>query len=289
MVMKIAEVTSKSIITKSKLPDADYVVNPYIGCSFACCYCYASFMGRVVGEPIEAWGRYVYIKTNAVELFDKELAKFSSKARQGSLLLSSVTDAWQGPEKKYRLAHGILNILARERYPGRVSLLTKSPLIIEDIEIIGRLLAPDVGVTLTSTDEVISHIFEAQAPLPSTRLDILKRFNQAGIPTYAFVGPLLPHFRFLPHKLEQLFSQIAATGTTQIYVEQINLSAYIRKRLDSVMRDAAPDLATAYAQADEAEHRRVVGEMVQEIAPRFGLEIRLATVLTHGQNARQSG
>lgn len=286
MSMKIVETTAKSIITKSKLPDADYVVNPYTGCSFACSYCYASFMGRFVGEPIEAWGNYVYIKTNAVELFEKELAGFTAAARESSILLSSVTDAWQGPEKKYRLARGILEILARERYPGPVSILTKSPLVLDDLATIARLAAPDVGVTVTSTDDAISRVFEAHAPPASSRIEILKAFNDAGVPTYAFVGPLFPHFRFLPDKLDELFASIAKTGTKEIYVEQINLSAYIRKRLDSVMREAAPDLVAAYASADEEEHRRVLEDMVRTMVPRHGLTIRLSDVIDHRKDAK---
>lgn len=286
MAMKIVETTAKSIITKSKLPDADYVVNPYTGCSFACSYCYASFMGRFVGEPIEAWGDYVYIKTNAVALFEKEIGSFSPELRKSSILLSSVTDAWQGPEKKYRLARGILEILAREAYPGPVSILTKSPLVVDDLPTIGRLPAPDVGVTITSTDDAISRVFEAHAPLASSRIEILKAFNEAGVPTYAFVGPLFPHFRFLPDKLEELFASIAETGTKQVYVEQINLSGYIRKRLDSVMREAAPELVTAYASADEDEHRSVLQDMVRTMVRRHGLTMRLSDVLDHRKDAK---
>lgn len=285
MTMKIVETTAKSIITASKLPDADYVVNPYTGCSFACSYCYASFMGRFVGEPIESWGNYVYIKTNAVELFEKELRAFSSERRNSSILLSSVTDAWQGPEKKYRLARGILEILVRNKYPGSVSILTKSPLVVDDLPLIAQLPSPDVGVTITSTDDAVSRVFEAHAPVASARLKILKAFNDAGVPTYAFVGPLFPHFRFVPDKLEQLFAGIAETGTKEIYVEQINLSAYIRKRLDSVMRDAAPELVSAYASADESEHREVLEEMVHALAAKNGLSIRLDDVIDHRKDA----
>lgn len=287
MTMKIVMTTAKSIITESKLPDADFVVNPYTGCSFACSYCYASFMGRFVGEPIEAWGNYVYVKTNAVELFEKELTSLSPSKRRSSILLSSVTDAWQGPEKKYRLARGILKILQRERYPGSVSILTKSPLVIDDLETIAQLPVPDVGVTVTTTDDAISKTFEMHAPPASSRIEILRKFNKAGVPTYAFVGPLFPHFRFVPEQLEQLFAQIREAGTTDIYVEMINLSSYIRKRLDVVMNEAEPELAKAYASADEDDHRRVLRQMVEEMIPRYGLRLRTSKVLDHRKDAKR--
>jgi DNA repair photolyase len=279
--MHVVEIMAKSIITKSNLPDADYVVNPYTGCAFACGYCYASFMGRFIGEAIENWGNYVYIKRNAVHLFESELSKFSPQRRNSSILISSVTDAWQGHEKKYRLARGILQVLVRAKYPGTVSILTKSPLVLDDLITIRQLPSPDVGVTITSTDDEVSRIFEANAPSASARIRILEEFNRAGIPTYAFVGPLFPHFGLMPEKIDELFGNIAKVGTRSVYVEQLNLSPYIRRRLDAVMQLAAPTLVAAYAAADEAETRRRLAETVRHFAERHALNVRLGAVLDH--------
>jgi DNA repair photolyase len=285
--MRIVEVEAKSILSPSKLPDADYVANPYTGCQFACAYCYASFMGRYAGEPIEAWGDYVHVKTNAVQLLEEDLARLERTGHEGSILLSSVTDAWQGAEKKYRLARGMLEVLGRRQYPGLISILTKSPLILEDLDRLSALPHVEVGVTLTTTDDAVARIFERQAPLASRRLKVLRQLSEAGLPTYAFVGPLLPHLRFRPELLDQLFASIAAAGTTDVYCEQINLSAYIRQRMDAEMERADAALAEAYRSADEKDHREALRVMVDEMLPKHGLRLRMGRVLDHRKDAKK--
>ena len=69
--MDFKEITAKTILVRCGIPGIDYVINPYIGCRFACKYCYASFMGRFVGKTIYDWGQYVYAKVNAPELLKK--------------------------------------------------------------------------------------------------------------------------------------------------------------------------------------------------------------------------
>ena len=46
----IRDVEAKNIMTKSKLPVGGYSVNPYVGCTHGCKYCYASFMKRFTGH-----------------------------------------------------------------------------------------------------------------------------------------------------------------------------------------------------------------------------------------------
>ena len=124
-----------------------------------------------------------------------------------------------GAREKYRLARGILEVLRDSAYPGFISILTKSPLVLRDIEVIGALRVKEVGVTVTTTDDTIGRFMEAHAPVASDRLNTLAELNRAGIPTYAFVGPLFPHYRFRVDLLEQLFRALRDAGTKTIFAE----------------------------------------------------------------------
>jgi DNA repair photolyase len=286
--MRINEIEAKSMLVKSKLPASDYVVNPYTGCSFGCAYCYASFMGRLVGQPIGAWGDFLSVKTNAVEVFRRDLARLPSSKRNATILLSSVTDAWQGPEKKYRLARGILEILRDTTYTGSVNILTKSPLILRDVDVIAALPRKQVGVTVTTTDDDVGRFIEASAPLASDRLRALAGLNAAGIPTYAFVGPLLPHYRFRSDLLEQLFEALKDAGTTTIFAEHLNTSRYILRRIEPLLTRADPEIRAAYESACTAEHRRAVSAIVMDLVDKYGFNIRLGRVLDHNEDRHQS-
>lgn len=283
--MRVKETLAKGILTASKLPDADYVINPYTGCAFGCSYCYASFMGRYVGEEIEAWGEYVYVKTNAVELARKDIAALKPEKRMSTLLMSSVTDPYQGVESKYRLTRGILEVLVDANWPGRAGILTKSPLVTRDIDLLLRLSRPEVGLTVTTTDDDISRWLEVRAPKASARIRTLAELSAAGLPTYAFIGPLLPHFRQSPDLLDNLFAGIAEAGVQEVYVEHMNLPKYIRQRLTPRFEGKPPATREAYETARTDEHREELGQTVSTLLAKHGLRLRLNEVLFHQTGA----
>lgn len=110
-------------------------------------------MGRSVDEPVTQWGRYVYPKANAIEIFEQELQRLQSKGKYPTILLSSVTDPYQPFEKKYQLTRGIIELLSQYHYSGRVSILTKSPLVLRDIDLLNQLSSCEVGVTVTTDND----------------------------------------------------------------------------------------------------------------------------------------
>ena len=126
--MLVKEIKANDYLTKSNLPASDYVINPYIGCTHGCKYCYASFMKRFTGHK-EDWGDFVDIKLCNKKI---NLNKISKK----SVFLSSVTDCYNQLEEKYKLTRHILEQLVNS--DCYLSISTKSKLILRDIDILKK-------------------------------------------------------------------------------------------------------------------------------------------------------
>ncbi len=183
--MILKEVTASSIITKSNLPDADYVINPYIGCMHACIYCYASFMKRFTGH-VEPWGQFVDVKINAPNLIPEKTSKYKNK----SIFLSSVTDPYLSFERKYELTRKVLKKLIP--LEPKIGIQTKSSLIARDIDLLKQFKNCEAGITITTTDDDIRREVEPCASSISDRIKALKEMHEAGIKTYVFIGPIFP-------------------------------------------------------------------------------------------------
>ena len=180
----VREVEAKSILNVSKIHD--YCVNPYTGCEVGCVYCYAAlFMRRYSGHE-EPWGEFVDVKVNAPALLAKQIVK----AKRGTIWFASVCDPYQPLEERYALTRRSLEVLAGRDFP--VVIQTKSARVRRDLDVIRRIPNVDVGFTIATDDETIAGMFEPNASPVRERVETLREFKAAGIPTFAFAGPLLP-------------------------------------------------------------------------------------------------
>jgi DNA repair photolyase len=195
--------------------------------------------------------------------------------------MSSVTDAYQGVEKKYELARGILGVVAASEFDGRFEILTKSPLVLRDLDHLSSIKNATVGMTVTTTSDEISRFLELRAPHATRRLDTLRRLNEAGIDTYAFIGPLLPHFKFAHNELDALFAEISGTGVRTVFVEHINMKKYIQERLNPQIAKTRGEIQDLYISAKYKEHRAELQEIVPGLLKKHGLRLRLNEVLYH--------
>ena len=228
MSLIIREIKAKSILTKSGIPGVDYCINPYVGCSHGCRYCYATFMKRYSGHT-EAWGSFVDVKINAPEILQKQL----KRAKRGRVLISSVTDAYQPIESKYKLTRQCLEILLQNQFP--VDILTKSPLVLRDTDLIKKFKDIEVGITITTNDEKMQKIFEPNAPSIMARIRTLKALHDKGINTYAFIGPVLPmnpealSEKIRPHVDSIIIYKMNYPSKTFTIYNRMNLSKWLDK------------------------------------------------------------
>lgn len=184
--MKLGEVKAKQIITKSNLPDADYVINPYVGCMHSCIYCYARFMKRFSGHN-EDWGTFVDAKINAPDLIPEKTSKYKGK----SIFMSSVTDPYHSFERKYGLTRKILEKLIP--LEPNLGIQTKSDLIARDVDLLKQFKHCEAGLTITTTNDNIRKEVEPFTASIGKRIEALKTLKEAGIRTYVFIGPIFPY------------------------------------------------------------------------------------------------
>lgn len=185
VIVKVREIFSKSILTKTAISSFDYCINPYVGCGHGCRYCYASFMKRFTGHR-EPWGEFIDVKVNAPSLLRKQL----KRTRQGIIALSTVTDPYQPLEGKYQLTRRCLEALLEDQFS--VNILTRSPLCLRDIDLFKQFKKIEVGLSITTHDEGIKKIFEPHSPSIHSRINTLRTLRKEKIGTYAFIGPMLP-------------------------------------------------------------------------------------------------
>ncbi|KKT77857.1 MAG: Radical SAM domain protein [Microgenomates group bacterium GW2011_GWB1_44_8] len=285
MSLKINLIQAKSIFIKSGLPGSDWVINPYNGCLFSCMYCYAAQIARWK-HPDEVWGTYLDIKINAPELLKKELDQLEKKLggkNFGSVFLSSVTDPYVGMEAKYQLTRKCLEVLADYGYEGSVSIQTKSPLVTKDVDVLKRLKDVTVGFTVTTLDDKVSRFLEVKAPPVSSRIQALRELHESGIRTYAFVGPILPHFTSDEKKINELLNILQEAGVSEVWFEHINLSPKIKGRLFDFLRKETPELLPEFEKADTEEYRDKLEEIIKRAMKGRDLKMGLGKVIHHGK------
>ncbi len=217
--MIVKEVRVRRALTRSRLPDIDYALNPYIGCSHGCIYCYARLYTDKK-EVKERWGEVVLVKVNLVELLRQEASKI-----RGVVGVGTVTDPYQPVEREYGLTRESLKVLLRRGV--RVSIQTKSGLVTRDKDILveHRDLV-DVGLTITTLDEEIARWLEPGAPPPAERVTALEELSSAGVRTWIFYGPVIPGINDGDETVEDLVRLVASTGSI-LYYDSLHVKPFM--------------------------------------------------------------
>ena len=206
--VKIVRVKAKKAFTPTKIPGADYVINQYIGCEHACKYCYAKFMCKWYNYG--KWGSWVIVKENMPDLVKMENVK-------GEVYMSSVSDPYQPIEKELEITRKILKDMNKNI---KLSILTKSDLVLRDIEIFKEFKDIEVGLSINSYEGSTKKEVEPFSPSNKKRMEALKTLYENGIKNYAFISPIIPYLT----DVEELIKE-TKSFTDFYWFEFLNLKA----------------------------------------------------------------
>ena len=220
---------TRTIIARNKSPDIsfDQSINPYRGCEHGCIYCFArpthAYLGLSPGIDFES---RLFAKPNAAELLAKELSAPSYVP--SVIAMGTNTDPYQPLEKKMRITRSILEVLRDFRHP--VGIVTKSPLILRDIDILSEMARDGlakVALSVTTLDRQLARVMEPRAGTPTRRLQAIRALSAAGIPTGVMFAPAIPALN--DEEMEAVLNAAAEAGATS--------AGYVLLRLPLEIKD----------------------------------------------------
>lgn len=241
------EIEARSIISKAppSTPWFGYSINAYRGCSHSCTYCFArpthEYLGFNMGNDFD---NQIVVKTNAVELVRVETEP--GRWRGDMIAMGTNTDPYQAAEGKYKLTKGIIEVLAERA--NDFSILTKSPLVLRDIDLIAdasRTSKVSVSFSVATLDEDVWRRTEPGAPHPRKRLDALARLRAAGISGGVMVAPLLPGISDRPDQVAAVKSAAKESGAEWVNEVKLHLRG-VRPHFMTWLAADSPDLVASY-------------------------------------------
>ncbi len=263
--MLIAEKECRSALNRCGIPGIDYCLNPYTGCSHGCLYCYAGFMKKFC-HISEEWGSFVHVKVNFAERLQASLRR----SKQGCVILCSVTDPYQPPERKYRITRSCLELLADSGLA--VNILTKSDLVLRDLDILKELPQVKVGLTITTLDPSTAKLLEPGAPLPEKRLQALARLAAAGVKTWVFIAPVVPGLSDSEENLSAILKGAAQAGVQEVDYDPLNFYPAAVSKLRAAIQRRRPELRLIFEAACQDPHyyKEQLRGIADEIWPAYG-------------------
>ncbi|MCR4656047.1 MAG: radical SAM mobile pair protein B [Lachnospiraceae bacterium] len=247
--MLIKEIDVKSVMTKSNLPVADFSVNPYVGCTHGCKYCYASFMKRFTNHP-EPWGEFIDVK-NWPEI--KKPEKYAGK----EAFLGSVTDCYQPCEAKYKRTRALLEQLQGSGIS--ISIATKSDLVLRDIDLIRTFPNARVSFSINTVDETFRKEMDKAASV-ERRIAAMKELYDNGIQTVCQIAPIFPDITDVKAIIEAVRDRC-----NLIWLENLNLRGDYKVRILEWLHENHPELDELYHQIYSKGDRTYWSELDAEL------------------------
>jgi len=237
---RVFPVQCRTVMTKSKISSLDYAINPYLGCEHGCAYCYATFMAKFSGVKDE-WGSFVGVKENAPEVLRGEIPCRAP----GVVSFGTVCDAYQPEEERCQITRACLEaFVGAEGF--EVGVLTKSDLVVRDVDVLAGLPGANVGFSITCLDRELASAFEPRAPSPSRRLAAMRELSREGVSVWGFFGPVLPTFTDTEGEMAEVLMAMAQAGAARVLVDTMNLYPKVRTTVRSLIASSFPERLEAF-------------------------------------------
>jgi DNA repair photolyase len=234
---------ARSIISTNESPDIsfDQSINPYRGCEHGCIYCYArpnhAYVGLSPGLDFET---KLFVKANAAELLEAEFSKPSYRPK--TIMLGGVTDIYQPIERGYGVTRALLEVMEHWRHP--MALITKSQLVIRDVDILARLAERNLAraaVSITTLDRRIARVMEPRAATPERRLETVRVLSEARVPTTVMMAPIVP--AITDNEIEAVLQACAEAGASAAGYVVLRLPLEIKDLFKEWLAEHFPDRA----------------------------------------------
>jgi DNA repair photolyase len=277
---------AKSIISSNNSPDIsfDRSINPYRGCEHGCIYCFARpthcYLGHSAGLDFET---KLYAKVNAAEVLERELA--NPRYEPKFIALGAVTDPYQPIEREHKITRAILELLDRTNHP--VGIVTKSALVVRDIDILARMARRDlvkVAISVTTLDRVIARKMEPRAATPPRRLAAIRALSEAGVPVAVMVAPIVPAIN--DSEIERILAAAREAGACEAGYVLLRLPLELKQLFREWLATEFPDRAARVINVLRSMHggrdytpewrvrQRGRGPYAEQIAARFRLCVK---------------
>jgi DNA repair photolyase len=276
------ELPAHSILNRTKpgMPFT-WTINPYRGCEFACRYCYARYTHEFMEMDPHEFEDKIYAKAQVAALLRRDLRKVD---RSCGIAIGTATDPYQPAERRFGRTRAILEVFAEDK-GRRLSLITKSDLIVRDIPLLLELKRANVvhvNLTITTLDADLARLLEPRAPRPDLRLAAVERLAQAGIPVGVNPNPILPLLTDSEASLDSLAAAAAKAGATYFGGGLLFLMPSAQKVFFPFLEEHFPHLLKRYQERFEKSpylrgpYQEAIRDRVRRIRERHGLTSSMA-------------
>ena len=228
--MPIKEIECQSVLRRFTAPDTYfhglYGLDVYQNCAFACRYCDSSFDSMI------------YIFRNAVEILSEEIADLP----RGRVIIGSVHDPYQSVEESFGLVRQIIDLLIRNGFT--VNVLTKSPLVLRDVDLLRRSEQSLVTISMMSLDNVINQRFEPLVPSAIDRLKALNQLVDVGVTAGVAIFPILPFL--VEEGLAELVHKVKMVHGKYIEYKHLELKGALKDQYFQIIQEFYPELVGKY-------------------------------------------